>query len=465
VKPPVCDFCLSAANRLWLFDVDTGRAYFSDVNKIEKFSADSYTSDFDMLDGDEITGVALLKNSILVFKRNKTFSIDLYGDAFPVSIIDSDEGCINYRTIAVDMDSGFAIYLSSSGVKLINEAGEKIDLTLNKLWRTDMFPQVAALSDPKYCFGHYSIASGCYHLYFNVAGAPENSVHYVCSLRESGQSSGAWSKFDHLYSNELDSEGLKFYSFGILTDNAGLPFLCAPTNITSDSDTVRLFQIDVIPSVLSITGWVLITSSASIVEDPISIYRGSTFPSGSEDNAIYLGIGQIKGSVGIYRLPEITRIGKSNASTVFDIADHYVEFSIDTSWDICTEPTKYYTYGNYFYFSAEVKNTNTLVERIVLGRISRSDYSAETVASIPVGAVEWSSISYELDLDYFVDELGYSYDSDTGILTWESGGIEYGALVGDKFDDEELISGQDRAFLGPLPYSQDWCVYEWSNPS
>jgi len=243
VMPPVSDFVVSAGNRLFLFSQKYGRAFVSESGKLEQFGAYGYTSDFDRKDGDEITGVHATKNNILVFKRTKIFSVDLFS-GFPVNRIDAQDGCINYRTISSDEVSGAVFFLSPSGVKAILPDGSKKDLTVNKVWKKDMLQHIVDLQDPANCFGCYSQASGCYHLYFQNPGAPELSVHYVCSLRESGQPTGAWSKYDHRYSSDPDNAGLKFYSFSILTDNAGLPYLCAPANDLESSNPVRMFQID-----------------------------------------------------------------------------------------------------------------------------------------------------------------------------------------------------------------------------
>lgn len=461
VKPPKVEYVAVGANRLWLIDNDTCRAYFTQENSVEQFGAYNYTTDFDREDGDEITGVVAMKNYIFVFKRNKVFAISMT-TGFPVTVIDKNDGCVNGRTIAVDEENNAIIFLSATGVKIITITA-KGDLTENKIWRTMVLPDIVNMTDPMQCFGSYSRASGCYHLYYSSGSSPSEAKHYVCSLKYSGINTGAWFMFDEKYSLDPDDEGYKFYSFGILTDNAGLPFMCAPANRTTSDEEVRFFQIDDLAPLAGITGFVSIGSYIG-VHDELALYRGSTFPDGSDDNAIYFGSSVKLHAGDVYGLPKISRIGKDSWSVVFDILDYDTMFSIDTTCDAGKEPVQYYVYGDYFYFYVEVINTDTLAEKTVIGKVSRTDYEPSVAASIPTGAIALPKISYELDLDYFVNVLGYEYDSDTGIISYSSGGVEYGANIGDYFETENLITSGDRAFLGPLPHSMDWCVYLWSNP-
>jgi len=425
VKPPKAEFVTVGANRLWLIDVDTCRAYFTEENSVEQFGAYNYTTDFDREDGDEITGVAAVKNYIFVFKRNKVFAISLT-TGFPVTVIDKNS---------------------------------KGDLTENKIWRTMVISDIVGMTAPMQCFGSYSRASGCYHLYYSSGSLPSEAKHYVCSLKYSGINTGAWFMFDEKYSLEPDDNGYKFYSFGILTDNAGLPFLCAPANRTTNTDEVQFFQVEDLAPLTPIVGWVKIKDGGMIdIPNFRAIYRGSTYPGGSVDDAIYCGdVGMPGQTDWLGHWPGIYRVGKYSVVKIFDMYNSRVELSIGDD-EVCDSKATYYNHGNYFYVSCDFYDTVLFTSRTVIAKIDRSTHDVTVAASVPVGASVWYEITYTLDIDYF-ESLGYTWNSTTRELL--SDDESYGCVVPDVFSDTEEISLACDIFLGFFPTSTSWACCVW----
>jgi len=453
VKPPKSEFVTVGANRLWLIDVDTCRAYFTEENSVEQFGAYNYTTDFDREDGDEITGVAAVKNYIFVFKRNKVFAISLT-TGFPVTVIDKNDGCINGRTIAIDEENNAIIFLSATGVKIITITS-KGDLTENKIWRTMVINDIVGMTDPMQCFGSYSRASGCYHLYYSSGDLPSEAKHYVCSLKYSGINTGAWFMFDEKYSLDPDDEGYKFYSFGILTDNAGLPFLCSPANRTTSGDTVQFLQLEDLAPLTPMTGWVTIETSISDISEHRHIHVGSTYPDLSVDDAIYCGMTRTDGESG---WPSIYRVGKYSATKIFNMSLHKMALSIGDNEE-CNGSRVYYNHGNYFYVSCNLYDTALETNRTLIAKVHRSTLAVSTAASIPSGAEVWYEITYTLDVDYF-ESLGYTWNSTTRELLSSDG--SYGCVVPEIFSDTEEISYYCAIFLGFFPTSTSWACCVWS---
>lgn len=118
--PPIGKFVLGAGSRLWLMDTD-GVLHWSRLYEPELFPALSIQS-FDPKDGDTVMGMCALKSNILVFKKRRTWTVNMFSEStddagnamLAKDIVSSNIGCISSGTIQTVGTDG-AIWLSSGG--------------------------------------------------------------------------------------------------------------------------------------------------------------------------------------------------------------------------------------------------------------------------------------------------------------------------------------------------------------
>jgi hypothetical protein len=123
--PPKGKFILGGGSRLWLIDT-SGTLHWSLLDQPEIMPAINYMT-FDPKDGDPVMGMCALRKHLLVFKRYKTYLVDMFSESvaddgtvmLSKDVVSSVYGCVASGSIcAAGTDS--AIWLSHSGFLYYN---------------------------------------------------------------------------------------------------------------------------------------------------------------------------------------------------------------------------------------------------------------------------------------------------------------------------------------------------------
>ncbi len=123
--PPMGKFILGGGSRIWLIDT-SGTLHWSRLDEPELMPAINYMT-FDPKDGDPVMGMCALRKHLLVFKRYKTYLVDMFSEsiaddgtvALSKDVVSSVYGCVASGSIcAAGTDS--AIWLSHAGFLYYN---------------------------------------------------------------------------------------------------------------------------------------------------------------------------------------------------------------------------------------------------------------------------------------------------------------------------------------------------------
>jgi hypothetical protein len=122
-QPPQGKFVLGAGSRLWLVDTND-ILHWSKLDCPEQMPAANYMT-FDKKDGDEVMGLCPLLKDLLVFKRRRTWMLDMFSQstddsgnaALAKNIISSSYGCVATGSIQ-SVGTNAAIWLSAAGFML-----------------------------------------------------------------------------------------------------------------------------------------------------------------------------------------------------------------------------------------------------------------------------------------------------------------------------------------------------------
>lgn len=229
-------FVLVGGSKLWMLRFPgevsgDSLLMWSETGLSEYFPAKNYQT-FDPADGDKCTGMALLKDNLLIFKRHRTFIINMY--SFGKDIISPTIGCIASGSIqSVGVNS--AIWLSSEGIMLY-DGGEPRNISKFKINSVINF-FMANGAEP-YIDSCYHSTRRQYHINFlyrtgNVITAQR---HFVYAL-----DSDAWTEY--VYTSD---GGVRYYEINFcLASDSNLNEVILIPYLTSTTGTVAyIYQTD-----------------------------------------------------------------------------------------------------------------------------------------------------------------------------------------------------------------------------
>lgn len=251
--PPIGKFVLGAGSRLWLIDAD-GTLHWSKLDSPEIMSSSNYTT-FDPKDGFEVTGMCAQKSTILVFKRNKVWSIDLFSSsvnddgtaALARNVVSTKVGCIapgSIQTVGNESaiwlsEAGFIFYnggniknISSGGVDSEgNPAPSRLHGVIDSFIEGGALPFVSSV---------YHTTRHLYHVNFITRSDDGTEItaqrHFVYNL-----DTDTWTEYA-FYNN--DHEKQYEISFILAHDSVGREILLTPYLSTTTGTSTNIYQIN-----------------------------------------------------------------------------------------------------------------------------------------------------------------------------------------------------------------------------
>jgi hypothetical protein len=243
--PPLGKYVLGAGSRLWVVDTD-GTLHWSKLDQPELMPSANYTT-FDPKDGDEVMGLCPLRKNILVFKRRRTWILDMFSqtvdeDGVPAlskDVVSSVYGCVATGSIQpVGTDS--AIWLSHAGfilynggsIRNISAGGRDADGNATPSRIQSVINSFMQAGAENFIDSAYHSARQLYHvnfLYRNAAGTAIASQRHFCY----NLASDTWTEFVY-----RDDDGNKLYetNFAMAHDSYGnevilIPYLNSTTGM------------------------------------------------------------------------------------------------------------------------------------------------------------------------------------------------------------------------------------------
>lgn len=237
--PPKCKFIEYAGEKLWFgncVSITNGSSMlkWSGNNSPEEVPITNYHQ-FDALDGDEITGIGRLANSIVVFKHYKSWLLELYAP-YPKHQLSKTIGCVDARSITNTGRTNQLIWMSHSGVMAFDGANFS-NLTEGRL--TQKFKDY--INDSCEFHGRYDATNERYHLIVLKRSADQSEitthVHYVWH-----SVADAWTEWQF-----KDSSGDRIYDvvLGSSLDVNWKEVILTATITDLDGTTVTLTQQEV----------------------------------------------------------------------------------------------------------------------------------------------------------------------------------------------------------------------------
>jgi len=239
--PPIGKYVLGAGSRLWIIDND-GTLHWSILDQPELMPLQNYQT-FDPKDGDVMMGLCPLRKHILVFKRRRTWLLDMFSEtvddngvaALSKDVVSSNIGCIASGSIqAVGTDS--AIWLSHAGFMLYNggtirniSGGD--ESTPSRI--QNVINNFLADGAEHFIDSVYHSARQLYHVNFLTRNAAGTTIteqrHFVYNLQ-----TDSWTEY--VYRN---SAGTKMYetNFAMAHDSLGNEVILIPY-ISSTTGTI-----------------------------------------------------------------------------------------------------------------------------------------------------------------------------------------------------------------------------------
>ncbi len=246
--PPQGDFVCGAGSRLWLIDT-VGDIHWSKLDEPEIMPSMNYMT-FDPKDGDQVTGMCPLRKHLLVFKRRRTWLLDMFSEnvsedgtaSLAKDVVSTTLGCIATGSIqSVGTDS--AIWLSHAGFILYNggtikniSAGDPASGTPSRI-QTVINAFMAAGAE-HFIDSAYHTARQLYHVNFltrNSAGTLiTEQRHFVYNLL-----TDTWTEY--VYRN---SAGTKMYetNFAMAHDSLGNEVILIPYLATTSGELTYVYQ-------------------------------------------------------------------------------------------------------------------------------------------------------------------------------------------------------------------------------
>lgn len=238
----VAMFVLTGGSRLWLlrFPNEVGgdsMVMWSDTNNPESFPAINYQT-LDIADGDKIMGAAMLKDNLLIFKRHRTYLLNMY--SFGKDIVSPKLGCIASGSIQT-VGANSAIWLSSEGLMLF-DGGQTKNISKDRI--NSVINLFMANGAEYFIDSVYHSTRRQYHinlLYRNAAGtAIVAQRHFVYAL-----DSDAWTEY--VYTSD---GGVRYYEINFcLASDSNLNEVILIPYLTSTTGTVAyIYQTDYEPT-------------------------------------------------------------------------------------------------------------------------------------------------------------------------------------------------------------------------
>jgi hypothetical protein len=244
--PPLGKFVLGAGSRLWLVDTN-GTLHWSVLDQPELMPSMNYQT-FDPKDGDEMMGLCPLRKHLLVFKRKRTWLLDMFSEsvsddgvaALAKDVVSSNYGCIATGSIQ-PVGTDAAIWLSHAGfilynggsIKNISGGGIDADGNMMPSRIQDVINDFMADGAEHFIDSAYHTARQLYHVNFLTRNAGGTAItaqrHFVYNLQ-----SDSWSEYVY-----RDSDGDKMYetNFAMAHDSLGNEVILIPY-ISSTTGTV-----------------------------------------------------------------------------------------------------------------------------------------------------------------------------------------------------------------------------------
>ena len=245
--PPKSDFLMYAQDRMFYGVKSESRLYYSEIGFPESVGTTNYTTPFEAGDGDELVGGLAFQNSLLIFKKYKTFIVDLLAQDYPSTKLSSRIGCIDSRTIKATGSKNSAIWLSGEGVQLYSN-GEIVNITTGRIYKTILRPYIMNGAN---FIGEYYPDRNQYHLmmYYRNSGGTEitSAQHLVFSLN-----SGEWTEF---YDEDGDTGAQLAAIASVILTNGFSKQVFVTAFITVDGVTFELKQWDVLDSEIFGFSW------------------------------------------------------------------------------------------------------------------------------------------------------------------------------------------------------------------
>lgn len=244
--PPLGKYVLGAGSRLWIVDTD-GTLHWSKLDTPEIMPSQNYQT-FDPKDGDEVMGLCPLRKHILVFKKRRTWLLDMFSEsvsddglaALAKDVVSSNIGCIATGSIQpVGTDS--AIWLSHAGfilydggtIRNISGGDQQTPSRIQSVVNTFLANGAANFIDSAYHSGKQ-----LYHvnlLYRNAGGTAITSQrHFVYNMV-----TDTWTEY--VYRN---SAGTRMYetNFAIAHDSLGNETILIPYLSTTTGTVTYVYQ-------------------------------------------------------------------------------------------------------------------------------------------------------------------------------------------------------------------------------
>ncbi len=234
--PKLAMFALTGGSRLWLlrFPGEVGgdsMCMWSETGEPEYFPALNYQT-FDPDDGDKIMGAAMLKDNLLIFKRHRTFIMNMY--SFAKDIVSPTIGCVASGSIqSVGVNS--AIWLSSEGFMLY-DGGEPKNISKDKI--NSVINSFMANGAEPYIDSVYHSTKRQYHVNFlyRTGAVITSQRHFVYSL-----DSDAWTEYVY-----TSTGGVRYYeiNFCLASDSNLNEVILIPYLVTSSDTIAYIYQSD-----------------------------------------------------------------------------------------------------------------------------------------------------------------------------------------------------------------------------
>lgn len=188
--PPIAKDVVFAADRMWYMTDDM--VMYSKDSQPENVPSLNYLF-FDQNDGNELIGLGALRDSVMVFKRNKMWNVSLYSP-FAKDVVSRNLGCVDKRTIVSTGSMNSLIWLSEEGV-MAYSGGEIRNISENRI--NSQF--VDFFNNSSEYIGRYDISLKQYHLIMFYRNSAQTEIvsyrHFVYNLQTN---SNTWSEYKYI---------------------------------------------------------------------------------------------------------------------------------------------------------------------------------------------------------------------------------------------------------------------------
>ena len=252
-RPPVGKFVLGAGSRLWLIDT-VGLLHWSKLDYPEQMPATDVQS-FDPKDGDEVMGMCALRSNLLVFKRRRTWLMNMFSQstdaegnaALSKEIVSSTLGCIATGSIqSAGQES--AIWLSAAGF-ILYDGGTFRNISGGDIQTGTPSRIQSVINDfmkngaEKNITSTFHSVKQLYHVNFLYRTGSEvtNQRHFVYNLI-----TDTWTEY--IYRDDLTQARLYVTNIALGHDSLGNEIVLTPYLSSTDGELVYIHQNDYEPT-------------------------------------------------------------------------------------------------------------------------------------------------------------------------------------------------------------------------